>query len=1055
MALVLAALLTLSPAAFASQALGTEIHMSTTHLAQGVEYTRQYLWSAAYSDLRTERYIEYSPNTLVRPVVAYGDSILSKKTLPTLAQSLEAAGQRVIGGINGDYFVVATGEPLGMVLTDGVLRSSSSNYYALGFDPTGKAFIGQPELSITATFHGSTYAVSGGLNKVRTETGGLVLYTSDFGPTTKHSSPGIDVILTPVTHRLGQQVSVDLNVLSEPNSNPNRSDPPNWSDLEWLLGPIDSADLSSENVPRGDTTAKTIRDTLVYTDVPTVGGRISCTVQQVLSSEKSIDIPAGSLVLSVNSNSGAWLTQALSSLRPGDTVDVDITSPDERWERAVTAIGGLYKLVSNGIVESGLDASQAPRSAVGIRPDGSTVFYTIDGRQSGYSVGASIEQVAQRLVELGCVEAVCMDGGGSTTLGVSRPGEDSFALMNRPSDGSARAVTNALFLVADRNAGGLASRLAISPGDAMILAGSQVELSAISVNNLGQLVNKISPNQVTYMFSGGSVQNGILHAGSQPGNYTLTAHAGGLTGDALITVVDTPAEITLYDEVTGVELPAVHLEPGGTLELAAGAFYCNLPLYCSDRDFTWSVSDGVGTIDENGTLKAGPANATGTITLTSGKTSVSFPVTVSGYIHTVETFEGDFLHMTGSPAAQITPESNLNYVRFGRQSGKLSYDTQSTAFGEATWLPLLKDEKYLSMWVYGDSSGNTLIAPVQLRDGSILDETVTTLNFAGWQQVVFPLPAGAKQVLALKVASTGSIAQGTIWLDQVTSSNQIFPDDSAPAISVALTPAVSEQGTYFQIDATVTDNMGQSFTADDLSVSYDGMAMEFTVTKTGLSAALPLQDSMAHRITVTATDASGNIGRASADIGAVSQGTSFFSDVDNHWSKSYVNYLYDQKITTGVAVGDTFVFQPEKNVSRGEFALMVARWLRLDLTQYTNVQLPFADTDQIPTWCLDAMKAMYAMGVIQGSGGAGGKLYANAGNSISRAEAMTMLGRVQGKGFASAELTFSDAGTIPSWSKEYVSTMVAQGVINGYNGALSPNTYIKRGEMAKILYALR
>ncbi|MFR3922050.1 MAG: phosphodiester glycosidase family protein [Dysosmobacter welbionis] len=43
--------------------------------------------------------------------------------------------------------------------------------------------------------------------------------------------------------------------------------------------------------------------------------------------------------------------------------------------------------------------------------DGTVVFYTIDGRRSGHSIGASLSQVAQRMIELGCVAAIGLDGG--------------------------------------------------------------------------------------------------------------------------------------------------------------------------------------------------------------------------------------------------------------------------------------------------------------------------------------------------------------------------------------------------------------------------------------------------------------------------------------------------------------------------------------------------------------------------------------------------------------------------------------------------------------------
>lgn len=122
----------------------------------------------------TERYLEYSPNEAGPAAVAYGDTVLDKKTLTALAQDLENEGKRVLGGVNGDYFVLATGAPLGMVVTDGVLRSSSSYVYALGFDADGNAFIGKPELSITATFGNATYAVPGP-EQGAPDTGGFVL----------------------------------------------------------------------------------------------------------------------------------------------------------------------------------------------------------------------------------------------------------------------------------------------------------------------------------------------------------------------------------------------------------------------------------------------------------------------------------------------------------------------------------------------------------------------------------------------------------------------------------------------------------------------------------------------------------------------------------------------------------------------------------------------------------------------------------------------------------------------------------------------------------------
>ena len=192
--------------------------------------------------------------------------------------------------------------------------------------------------------------------------GGLTLLTSDFASTTQNTEAGVDVILSP------------------------------------------AADPVTGQVPQLK-----------------IGSQLTCTVEQVLESTGATAIPEGKLVLTLNGKDKAELLAALRALQAGDTVTLSATSPDSRWDSVTQAVGGMYKLVTGGVVESGLNAEQTARSAVGIRADGSLVFYTVDGKQSGYSVGATLTQCAKRLVELGCVEAVCLDGGGSTTLGVTYP----------------------------------------------------------------------------------------------------------------------------------------------------------------------------------------------------------------------------------------------------------------------------------------------------------------------------------------------------------------------------------------------------------------------------------------------------------------------------------------------------------------------------------------------------------------------------------------------------------------------------------------------------------
>ena len=195
-ALVLCAAL-LIPTALASDALGSTIYDYTLDICDGTTLTREVMWSASKSDLRTENYVTYTPSGSISPVVSYGTSVVSKQSVADMAKSLETDGHRVLSGINGDYFVMATGDPLGLVVTDGVLRSSASYLQALGFLEDGSAIIGTPNLDLKANFKGYSLKIAD-INKIRTNTG-FYIFTDDFASTTRNTQAGVDVILTPNT----------------------------------------------------------------------------------------------------------------------------------------------------------------------------------------------------------------------------------------------------------------------------------------------------------------------------------------------------------------------------------------------------------------------------------------------------------------------------------------------------------------------------------------------------------------------------------------------------------------------------------------------------------------------------------------------------------------------------------------------------------------------------------------------------------------------------------------------------------------------------------------
>lgn len=164
-----------------------------------------------------------------------------------------------------------------------------------------------------------------------------------------------------------------------------------------------------------------------------------------------------------------------------------------------------------------------------------------------------------------------------------------------------------------------------------------------------------------------------------------------------------------------------------------------------------------------------------------------------------------------------------------------------------------------------------------------------------------------------------------------------------------------------------------------------------------------------------------------------------------------MDFLYNANITTGYSDG---TFRPNQNITRAQFAVMLYRYLKLDESRYSGVSLPFADLNSIPEYAIPAVKALYSEGVITGSE-KNGRLYFNPDSSLTRAQAAAMIGRTQARGYALADLTFTDSGKIPAYAAYYIRAMVGQGVINGYSdGSFKPHNNITRGQMAKILYNL-
>lgn len=112
---------------------------------------------------------------------------------------------------------------------------------------------------------------------------------------------------------------------------------------------------------------------------------------------------------------------------------------------ALEVIAGNTLLVKNGVMVPHPSKVRHPRTVVGLDSAGSRLtILVVDGRKPGVAVGMSYDELAAEMLRLGCVQALNLDGGGSSVMAVRATGKDKMEILNAPTDGRERAVANVL-----------------------------------------------------------------------------------------------------------------------------------------------------------------------------------------------------------------------------------------------------------------------------------------------------------------------------------------------------------------------------------------------------------------------------------------------------------------------------------------------------------------------------------------------------------------------------------------------------------------------------------
>ena len=161
--------------------------------------------------------------------------------------------------------------------------------------------------------------------------------------------------------------------------------------------------------------------------------------------------PSGALVMEGVEYHGVASENFFAILKDGTAMIGSSSDYAAYKDQIQEAVGGSVYLVKDGksVVTSAADYynSRHSRTCVGITAEGKVVLMVLDGRQEPFSAGGSAEELAQIMLDAGCVTAINLDGGGSTTFVAKQEGSNTLTVVNRPSDGYERSVSSSLMVV--------------------------------------------------------------------------------------------------------------------------------------------------------------------------------------------------------------------------------------------------------------------------------------------------------------------------------------------------------------------------------------------------------------------------------------------------------------------------------------------------------------------------------------------------------------------------------------------------------------------------------
>jgi hypothetical protein len=407
-----------------------------------------------------------------------GEKSVACETPVSMASRNNRPGHEVVGAVNGDFFMTSPTNEVGLPLSGQVrndeLVLSSHNRACLVLDNDNRPYIDRLTFTGTVTSGETSFALNL-VNRMRYAYENIAanqsfLFTRSYGPVTYDGS------------------SSGKMVLLRP-----AGDPFSWN----------------------------------------ANGVEQCIIEDIFDAKGSTTIPDGKAILWLK---GTYANYA-QSLNVGDELSVSfrLTLNNESQDINIHQLigGSNHIIMQNGQFMEDW-AERHPRTAIGFNADSTRLYFVVvDGRHLT-STGVTLREMKGIFDALGAVNAVNLDGGGSSCILVNDE------VLNHPSDGPVRAVGNGCLFVSTAPDDDEIGIINFEPRCYNLSISATTSFGVWGYNQYGVLKTRdlqgctfTCDPQVGYFDN-----EGFFHAVSTPASGNLYAHYNGITATQPVTIME-------------------------------------------------------------------------------------------------------------------------------------------------------------------------------------------------------------------------------------------------------------------------------------------------------------------------------------------------------------------------------------------------------------------------------------------------------------------------------------------------------------------------------------